>query len=343
MSSLDLHPEELLDKATQGTLTTDERARLDAHLTLCSVCRFEHQVKRDFAAEALAMPAVDLDSMITRALAGQPTNTNRPTGELPAVLPTRRFGPWVAAAVMLSTMASFAAVARYTDVMPVVKAALASLLPGEPVFVKPAPASNARTARPAAELAVPPAVEPVAIAPLDEPMADVPPPPPPMVEAVVEAPKPVVHHTTRTVARAEPVQPVAAALPAPEPVVESAAALFATANEARVSGQRTQAIAQYSALLLQFPQAAEAQLSQAIVGRLLLDEGDAGAALTHFDAYLQTPEGGLREEAIEARARALRVLGRSDDEAKAWQQLLTNYPQSIYKERAEARLNALAH
>ena len=65
--------------------------------------------------------------------------------------------------------------------------------------------------------------------------------------------------------------------------------------------------------------------------------------MTHFDSYLQTSETGLREEAIEARARALRVLGRNDEEAQAWQQLLNTYPQSIYKERAESRLNALSN
>ncbi|MBX7102201.1 MAG: zf-HC2 domain-containing protein, partial [Myxococcaceae bacterium] len=57
MTSLDLHPEELLDKRAAGTLTEQEREHLDAHLKACGVCRFELQAKLDFA----ALPEVALN------------------------------------------------------------------------------------------------------------------------------------------------------------------------------------------------------------------------------------------------------------------------------------------
>ena len=51
MSVVDLHPEELLDKDQRGELTTDERARLDAHLDRCAACRAEVVLRADFADE----------------------------------------------------------------------------------------------------------------------------------------------------------------------------------------------------------------------------------------------------------------------------------------------------
>ena len=335
MSSLDLHPDELLDKAAQGSLSADEAVRLEAHLALCTVCRFEQQVKKDFAAEAMSLPALDVDSLITRALAGHASNDAADDTAQRVRPRSRSAAPYVVAAVMLSTMASFAAVARYTDVWPAAKAVLATLLPGEPVSVTPKSESRGapKQVPVSAREEVPPEL-PV----IDEPVALV---VDPVVAPVVEAPK--VRAAPRVVSAVE----VTRELPPPPPMieapVETAAELFSRANQARVRGDRGTAIAGYSDLLTRFPHAAEAQLSEAIVGRLLLDDGDAGAALTHFDSYLQTSETGLREEAIEARARALRVLGRNDEEAQAWQQLLNTYPQSIYKERAESRLNALSN
>ncbi|HVW24054.1 MAG TPA: tetratricopeptide repeat protein [Polyangiaceae bacterium] len=52
MSVVDLHPEDLLDKAVHGALTDAERARLDAHVATCAVCRFELMARDDFAALA---------------------------------------------------------------------------------------------------------------------------------------------------------------------------------------------------------------------------------------------------------------------------------------------------
>ncbi|HET9957594.1 MAG TPA: tetratricopeptide repeat protein [Polyangiaceae bacterium] len=52
MSGLDLHPEDLLDKFADRTLSEAEAARLDAHLAMCSVCRVELQLRADFEEES---------------------------------------------------------------------------------------------------------------------------------------------------------------------------------------------------------------------------------------------------------------------------------------------------
>jgi TolA-binding protein len=51
MKIVDLHPEDLLDKDARGDLSDVEKERLDAHLERCSTCRFERQVRADFADE----------------------------------------------------------------------------------------------------------------------------------------------------------------------------------------------------------------------------------------------------------------------------------------------------
>jgi len=76
---VDLHPEELNDKHSAGRLTHAERARLDAHLASCATCRFEQQVRRDFAAELLdGEEDAGVPSQVLLAIAsGKQTSTRR--------------------------------------------------------------------------------------------------------------------------------------------------------------------------------------------------------------------------------------------------------------------------
>ena len=46
---IDLHPEDLFDKAARGVLTEAERERPDAHLARCIACRFEREVRAELA------------------------------------------------------------------------------------------------------------------------------------------------------------------------------------------------------------------------------------------------------------------------------------------------------
>jgi len=117
--------------------------------------------------------------------------------------------------------------------------------------------------------------------------------------------------------------------------------LFAAANAARIRGDRAEASLRYGELLRKFPSSDEARLTHATLGRLLLDSGDARGALAQLDVYLALGDETLREEAMSARARALALLGRTSEEAAAWDTLLQRYPDSVHAERARARLQEL--
>lgn len=305
MNTLDLHPEELFDKAALGTLSDSERIWLDGHLEQCEVCRFEQRVRSDFAAEPVA--ALNVDSLVTRALSGMPAVTR----------PEKTFGRssrrtvalMAGTALAFSTMASFAAVAQWTGVWPKIVE----------VFVRPPPAPVRHA------LAVPQAAPILEERAIEAPVAAE----PVAVEPVAAAP--VTHSGKR--ATPPPLPPAKG--------VESASLLFDQANQARIQGSHPLAVRQYRALLERFPSAPEANLARATLGRLLLDTGDASGSLAHLDAYLRSGELTLREEVLSARAVALARLERTKEEGAAWSALLDAYPESIHAARAKARLEEL--
>ena len=72
------------------------------------------------------------------------------------------------------------------------------------------------------------------------------------------------------------------------------------------------------------------------------DDAQQSEALKAFDAYLVgRGPGPLDHEAMAGRAMALEALGRSSDEARAWQALLARFPETLFRDRARARLTAL--
>jgi tetratricopeptide (TPR) repeat protein len=153
------------------------------------------------------------------------------------------------------------------------------------------------------------------------------------VLVVAPAPKRAAHQTQPSAPPAVPVE---------GPVFQpDAGSLFAEANEARVRGDRPDAVRLYRDLLERFPAAPEARLSQATLGRLLLDSGDPAAALVELDSYLQGGELTLREEVLTAKAAALARLGRTPEEASAWDALLDGYPDSIHATRARNRIEEI--
>lgn len=122
----------------------------------------------------------------------------------------------------------------------------------------------------------------------------------------------------------------------------TASALFKIANAARRQGHSALAISRYQDLQRQFPSSAEATASRVSLGGLLLETGRASQALAQFDRYLAG--GGtqrLTAEALYGRGRALRALGRTDQEAKNWRRLLSSYPESPYGGEARRRLSTL--
>lgn len=323
MGTLDLlHPEELFDKAARGLATAEDQRLLDAHLAACATCRFERQVRADF--DAVSTADVNVDALVARALTGAATT--------PAEGPRRRRvgPPLVAAAVALLGFGSFAAVAQFTGVLP----KLLEKLSVQPAPVEPTPAPAPHRSVHVAPKVEAPVVEPV-VAP--EPAAETAPPPPTTV-VIVER---------KHVAAPRPVAPVAAPTPdlPPAPVVPAepdALTLFSRATRERVRGETSEAIRDFRVVVARFPGSREAALSNAALGRLLLDRGEAASALEALDAYLATSDQVLREDVQGTRGLALQALGRAAEERAAWEAVLRDFPAGVFAPRAQARLEALS-
>ena len=152
----------------------------------------------------------------------------------------------------------------------------------------------------------------------------------PLEAAPAEAPRPPAP---------PPARPAPTAHGAPRLAV-TAVALFERAEKLRREGRMDAAIATYRRLQATFPETAEARLSFALAGQLLLNRGRAHDALAQFDRHLKVG-GEVGEEALAGRAAALEQLHRTDDAVAAWKSLLARHPGSVYAERARARLDQL--
>lgn len=156
---------------------------------------------------------------------------------------------------------------------------------------------------------------------------------PPITSAPVEPP----------VATARPKRRRARAELASAPSVASAAELFASATSARKQSRTRDAIALYRRLIAEHRESREALVADVALARLLLDLRDPSGALQAYERYLaRAPTGTLAEEAWVGKAVALRRLGRGDDEAAAWRELLARFPDAVARDRAQRRLDELA-
>jgi tetratricopeptide (TPR) repeat protein len=168
--------------------------------------------------------------------------------------------------------------------------------------------------------------------------------PPSSIQPAIVAPAKAV--SPRAVASSSPA--LSNALPAPAPLAPAPSSepkvdaphLFNRANAARRSGAHDQALLLYDELTHEYPASREATEACASAGRMLLADGDARDALPWFDRYLVV-SGPLEEDVMFDRARALGDLGRSDDEGRAWSNLLRAYPDSVHAPHAHARLREL--
>ncbi len=126
---------------------------------------------------------------------------------------------------------------------------------------------------------------------------------------------------------------------APSPA-SSPAELISAAGRARRSGHASQAVAVLEQLQARFPNSPEASASDISLGKLKLQSGAAGAALQHFNRYLQRAGGGsLAPEALWGRAQALAALGSDAEARKTWADLAQRYPSSPYASLANAKLH----
>jgi TolA-binding protein len=323
---IDIHPEELFDRLTTGTLTESEAERLRSHLATCDVCRFELLARGDFRAELAASPE--------RSPATPQPDAARVRATRRVLVPRRRRALIWASAAALLLMAT---------------GALASVVTGVPpwrLFAEarndealPAAAARVAAARPKRGRSAPP--EPLARAGESEhaQLAETPSSitPPALATAASAEATPVPSAETAAASRPVPRSKANEAHPAPP----SAGRLFADANRARARGDTARAVSLYRQLQARYPRSSEAELSELTLSTLLLHMGDARAALAGFDDYLARGTRPLQAEALVGRALARRALGQRALEIAAWKLVAERFAGTSYARRAEERLAAL--
>ena len=308
MTTIDLHPEEMLDAARRATLGAAAADDLRAHLARCVACRLSLTLADDLRAEASAKAAAEgydeafddvlLARMVRGALADEPrvAYDARPRRRVAA-------GRHVAVAIALLLIGGSGGAAVWSM--------------GGVGFVR----------RFVPEIFQLPRREGA----------------PAPVAAREGAPTPVVVPAPPAEAPAVPAPPVRVARARVEaPPALSADDLFADANRARRAGDYPRALRRYAELRRAYPGSRPEMTARVVVGDLQLEEGPAREALASFDSYLAAnPQGTLAEEARVGRAVSLMRLGRRDEEREAWSQLLREHPNSVQRERARRRLAEL--
>jgi TolA-binding protein len=321
VTTIDLHPEEMLDAARRGTLAGGAAEDLRAHLDRCAACRASLTLPDELHAEA-AVTSAD-DALLASLVRGAMTNTPAAARVATEGRAHRAHGGGagrrlaVAVALLLVGGSGGAAVwsmGGATFVRRFVPEILQLPRRHETVRSPAAPPARVHVAPEVVEMA-PPEMAPREVAP----------------PAPAEAPAPPAApaHLPR----------FHVPLPPPRPTADE---LFAEANRARRAGDVPLALRRYAELRRAYPGSREELTSRVVVGDLLLAEGPTRDALASFDSYLAaSPKGTLAEEALVGRASALMRLGRRDDERDAWNRLLREHPDSVQGARARSRLSEL--
>jgi len=308
-------PDSLIARSRTGQLSSVERSQLHLHLQRCEACRVSLLVGRDFDA---ALAAQSDDTLFVSRVVHAVRSSSAGGARLSRARPSRSarhvlvYG--LAAALLTSSFVVGAA-------SPSLRRTLGLFFGLHAISAPPASSGAAGTVSKAAP------VKPLAIEPQPTPGAR------PQSQSSENQPLARGGEGSTTSERA----PARAAL--------SAKALFAQANARRRSGDLAGGQRLYQELQQRYPQSREAEVSRVTVGRLLLERsGDANLALQQFDRALSAPgadRSGLDEEALFGRASALKRLAQPQDERRAWEQLIQQYPSSIYAERARTRLAEL--
>ena len=300
----EMHPEDLLDRAALGVLSTEQRRLLEAHVATCDACAAQVRLLDDFERE-------EAEAGEDAALAGRAVT---------AALAAIDGAPETKRAAAAVTGARAAGVRRWPRLL------LAALVL---VLVAGGVATAWMLTRPAAEgsrggppdahearRAKRPTTEEPVIA-LDEVH----------VEGSAEDDAP-----NRRRRRPRAVEPA-----------PTAAELLAQANAARRAGREGDAAELYRQLQRAHASSREARVSRIAFGRLLLDRSsDPAGALAQFDAYLAgAGDATLAEEARVGRAMALRRLGRSAAERAAWEDVIAHHPRSAHVPLARERIREL--
>jgi TolA-binding protein len=381
MSAVDIHPEDLIDKCVAGTLTRAEHVRLAAHLKLCASCRFEISVRGDLAEETLARGARpqmvfdhDFAAKPAALAAGEQLHARRAAPAIVKRRFDRRSLVLLAAALVLCAGGATAAVmsgaisVHFLTRSMSSSDALPSVVSGQherkPVLANPALADASATASKAtaelsrattAELlpdeAAPPARAAASVSAEhattpaqvhgQPALASL-----PVAKESNQAALAAASGANQGVASfelpASTAESKAPAARAPSTTTQSGAAtLFADANRARRDGNLERAIGLYRELQGRYPSSGESELSRALLAQLLLQRGNAEAALAAFDRYLAADSPVLSAEAVVGRARCLEQLGRREQAVAAWKLVQSRFPDSVHARLAAKRLAAL--
>lgn len=128
------------------------------------------------------------------------------------------------------------------------------------------------------------------------------------------------------------------------PTAETAADLLAKAQRLVIEDNWTGAAQTYEVLILRYPRSSLGQAALVSLGSILLRRlGNPAGALAAFEDYLKrAPRGDLAPEAAFGRIRALRALGRREQEIRALEQFLAAFPDSAPAITVRSRLEQLA-
>lgn len=121
----------------------------------------------------------------------------------------------------------------------------------------------------------------------------------------------------------------------------SAAEMFAAAKVAREAGRIEEALRLSKQIEEFFPNSVEGINSHVTLGMLYLALDRAELALQEFATFRRIGDPELKAEAYFGQSQALRKLSRIDDERTVLEELIANYPRSVYVAAARARLNEL--
>jgi hypothetical protein len=128
--------------------------------------------------------------------------------------------------------------------------------------------------------------------------------------------------------------------PVESAVAPTPGALLARARKELAAGNARAALAVYERLRVTHPTSPEARTVLVTIGKLELDLKQPARALASFDTYLAAP-GALAPEALAGKIRALRALGRADDERRAIETYLARHPDGFDAPLLRQRLEVL--
>jgi hypothetical protein len=300
-------------------LSRAEQSSLDEHLSICASCRVQQQIGADFDAMGGLRPG---DGVLIAQLA-----------ERAVQRPHKRMAHRRSLqSIAMTAAAAFVLVAAIAGANALVRHRLHASLQGPTSIAAPAqPVACEHPDRPGCP--APRGTDDVAM-PVREPSIAL----SPAVSEVRGRWPAISPHNARTTVAG----PAAPQVEAREIQAETASSLFARANNERRHDHVAAAISLYGELERRYPESDEARISHVSLGRLLLDRGIWSKGLSQLDDYLvSSPDGMLAPEALFGKARALKALGRRDEERGTWNRLVTKFADSVYATQARHRLEEL--